>query len=290
MLSFRRILFPVDFSERSKQIAPYVASIARKFRSQVVVLHALDISLVSPTTLSLRHDLFEAFEDLVRRQRESALAEFAPAIFDGLSVTRVLEVGEAAGTITRHSERNEIDLIVMPTHGLGTFRWLLLGSVTAKVLHDCACAVWTTVHSETFPASTVNEIRTITCGIDLYSEPVRVIQTASDVALKWGAAVRLVHAIAAPEGKPGSNIDPGLERFLFDTAREQIAKCQAAAGSHWEVCVQSGGVSSVLREAAVHGRADLVVIGRGHLPNHLGRLRTNVGAIIRESPCPVLSV
>jgi nucleotide-binding universal stress UspA family protein len=162
--------------------------------------------------------------------------------------------------------------------------------VTAKILHDCACAVWTTVHSETLLPSTVNEIRTIICGIDLYSEPVRVIQAASDVAANYGAVVRLVHAIAAPEAKPGSNIDSGLKRFLCDTAREQITKCQVQAGTQWEACVLSGSVSSVLREAAVHGRADLVVIGRGHLPSHLGRLRTNVGAIIRESPCSVLSV
>lgn len=290
MLTFRRMLFPVDFSEHSRQTAPYVAWIARKFQSQVILFHALDFSLVSPTAISLRHDLFHGCEDLVRRQRESELAEFAPGVFDGLCVTRALEIGDAAETITRYSERNEIDLIVMPTHGLGTFRWLLLGSVTAKVLHDCACAVWTTVHSETLPPVGADEIGTIVCGIDLYSDPVRVIQAASDVALNRGATVRLVHAIAAPEGKPGSNIDPGLERFLFDTARQQLATCQEQAGTNWEICIQSGGVSSVLREAARNCQANLLVIGRGHLPSHLGRLRTNVGAIIRESPCPVLSV
>jgi nucleotide-binding universal stress UspA family protein len=119
---------------------------------------------------------------------------------------------------------------------------------------------------------------------------VRVIQAASDVAANFGAVVRLVHAIAAPEGKPGSNVDPGLARFLFDTAREKIAKCQKKADTSWEVSVESGGTSSVLRRAAAYSRADLVVIGRGHLQNQLGRFRTNVGAIIRESPCPVLSV
>lgn len=289
MLDFRRILFPVDFSERSKQTAPYVAWIARKFHSQIALLHALDISLAGPAVPLLRQELQDSYEDLLRHHRESELAEFAPGVFDGQSVTRVIELGDAAEIITRYAERNEMDLIVLSTHGLGTFRWLLLGSVTAKVLHDSLCPVWTTAHSDAL-LPIAKEIRTIVCGVDLYSEPIRVIQAASDMAASYGAVVHLVHAIAAPEAKPGSNIDAGLKRLLFDTAREQIGKCQEQAGTAWDVCIQSGGVSSVLRDAVVHSEADLVVIGRGHLQVRFGRFRTNVGAIIRESPCPVLSV
>jgi len=42
---------------------------------------------------------------------------------------------------------------MMPTHGLGGFRRFLLGSVTAKVLHDADCPVWTGVHLERAPHS-----------------------------------------------------------------------------------------------------------------------------------------
>jgi nucleotide-binding universal stress UspA family protein len=290
MLNFRTILFPVDFSKRSEQTVPYVAWIARKFGSQLTVLHVLDMSSAAPAATLVREDLLKPYETLVRQRRESELAEFAPNAFNELKVTRILELGDAAEVITRYAERNEIDLIVMPTHGLGTFRWLLLGSVTAKILHDTTCPVWTTVHSETLVPSTPKEIHSILCGVDLDSEPARVIQAASDVAAACGAIVHLVHAIAVPEGKPGSNIDTGLLRFLSDIARDQIAKCQKQADTNWEIWVQSGRISSVLRDAATRIRADLVVIGRGHLQNRFGRLRTNVGAIVRESPCPVLSV
>jgi nucleotide-binding universal stress UspA family protein len=99
-----------------------------------------------------------------------------------------------------------------------------------------------------------------------------------------------VHAIYVPESKPGSNMYDGLKRFLFDTAREWITKHQAEAGTNWDVCIESGAVANVLREMAAQSRADVIVIGRGRLQNHLGRLRTNVGAIIRQAPCPLLSV
>ena len=289
MLNFLRILFPLDFSDRCKQTAPYVAGIARKCHSQITLLHALDMSQTLAAPL-LRREMLTSCEDSIRRRRESELEEFAPGVFDGLLVTRVVELGDPAAIITRYAERNEIDLITLPTHGLGTFRWLLLGSVTSKVLHDSACAVWTTVHSEALPPTEAKEIRTIICGVDLYSEPVRIIEAASDMAANYGGLVQLVHAVYVPEARPGSDIYTGLKRFLFDAAGELIAKCQQEAGTNWEVCIQSGSVSSVLRDAIVHSEADLVVIGRGRLQNRFGRLRTNVGAIIRDSPCPVLSV
>ena len=290
MLNFRRILFPIDFSESSRQTAPYVAWIARRCHSQVTLLHALDIFLSGSSAPLLRPDLQASYEDLIRKQRESDLIGFAASAFEGLNATRVVEVGDAADTIVRYIEKNEIDLVVMPTHGWGTFRWLLLGSVTAKVLHDVFCPVWTMVHSETFFPSEGNEIRTIVCGVDPYSEPIRIIQAASEVAGNCGSAVHLVHAVPAPEARPGSTFDLGFKSYLFDTARERMAKCQQEAHTDWEVCIQGGTISSVIRDAAIRLQADLVIIGRGHLPNRFGRLRTNVGAIIRESPCPVLSV
>jgi hypothetical protein len=42
---------------------------------------------------------------------------------------------------------HHVDLVMMPTHGVGTFRSFLVGSVTAKVLHDANCPVWTAAHA-----------------------------------------------------------------------------------------------------------------------------------------------
>ncbi|HEX4228928.1 MAG TPA: universal stress protein [Bryobacteraceae bacterium] len=285
MISFRRILFPVDFSERCLQTAPYVAWIARRFGSQITLLHAMD---KPPDPPRFRTELPRLYEDLVKIN-QSELAAFAPGVFDGVAVTRIIDIGEVAEVITRYAKRNEADLIVIPTHGLGTFRWLLLGSVTAKVLNDSLCPVWTTVHSEkVHPID--GEIGSIICGVDIYSDPARVIEAASGMAAIYGGIVRLVHVIGAPEASSQGAIHAELKSFLFKTAREEVDKCQKQAGTSWEVCVQGGTVASVLRDEATRCQADLVVIGRGHLQDRFGRFRTHVGAIIRESPCSVLSV
>jgi len=53
--------------------------------------------------------------------------------------------------------------------------------------------------------------------------------------------------------------------------------------------IREGEVSKVVSEFAAGHAADLVVIGRGKLPRHLGGLRSNAYAIIRDSACPVVS-
>lgn len=49
-------------------------------------------------------------------------------------------------------------------------------------------------------------------------------------------------------------------------------------------------MSAVVRKAVEEGPADLVVIGRGAMGELFGRMRTNVYSIIRDAPCPVISV
>src|SRR5689334_17044250 len=56
-------------------------------------------------------------------------------VTEGLNVTRTVEVGDAAHRITQYVDEHGVDLVVVPTHGRGKFRRLLLGSVTSKVLH-----------------------------------------------------------------------------------------------------------------------------------------------------------
>ena len=69
-----------------------------------------------------------------------------------------------------------------------------------------------------------------------------------------------------------------------------LAAIQTAAGTDFEVCLEGGRVPRVVHDAALHQGADLVVIGRGHAQSPLSRLRTNAYAIVREAPCPVISV
>jgi len=290
MPSFHKVLFPVDLSPRCTDIAPYVAAVAHKFESELILLHVFGVydglayGEASPTVV------YAAYEDVIRQRRISELERFGCEEFKDLKVIRTVEVGDAAHRITQHVDEHKIDLVVMPTHGRGKFRRLLLGSVTSKVLHDTPCPVWTTAHSETVVPQGFQNIRNIVCAIDSCPDAVRLIHTACDMANRYGASVRLVHAIPCPEYDDGVLDDAPFKRFLLETANERIAALQHEAQTGFDVCVKTGDVAAVVNDVASTCNAQLVVIGRGRMREFLGRLRTNANAIIRESPCPVLSV
>ena len=82
-------------------------------------------------------------------------------------VDRVLVEGDPAIEIVRAAHEGNFDLIVMPTHGYGPFRRFVLGSVTAKVLHDADCPVLTGAHLADLNPATPIFFRNIVCAVDL---------------------------------------------------------------------------------------------------------------------------
>ena len=289
MVAFHKVLFPVDFSPSGTGITRYVAAIVRKFDSELVLLHTfnafdrLSYATASPTAFSA------AYDDTVRQERAAELELFGVKEFEGLKVTRIIETGDEAHRIAAYADHNGIDLIIMPTHGYGKFRRLLLGSVTSKVLHDTHRPVLTTAHSETLGPGHFEDIRTIVCAVDPYSDAGHAIRAAADVAEAYDASVRLVHAVPFPDMERGA-LDVQFQQVLFNMASELIGILQRTEGTDFEISVRRGRVEAVIAEEAQACNAQMVVIGRGKAQEFLGRLRTNTAAIIRESPCPVLSV
>ncbi|MGH9593307.1 MAG: universal stress protein, partial [Bryobacteraceae bacterium] len=149
MLAIKNILFPVDFSERCCGAAPFVQAMASRFGSKVTVMSVMypfwRTSLGDPASAGAAAAVDT---DELKREMEARLNGAFVKEFAGIPVQRIVEVGEPADVITRFAHAEGVDLIMMPTHGYGPFRSLLLGSITAKVLHDAECPVWTATHIE----------------------------------------------------------------------------------------------------------------------------------------------
>jgi nucleotide-binding universal stress UspA family protein len=85
-------------------------------------------------------------------------------------------------------------------------------------------------------------------------------------------------------------MDMEFAAFLADEARKKIAEMQEEAGTNFDVTVETGNTPDAVRCVAQSRNADVVLIGRGALPHFAGRLRSHAYAIVRDMPCPVLSV
>ena len=286
MQTFQKVLFPVDLSDSCLAAAPFVESLAKKFAADVTMLHVLEM----PPPYFTDWYGFMATVDVsaVREGRSKELQEFLHDRFKGLAANRVLLEGDPAEVISNYAQEQGMDLIMMPTHGFGTFRTLLLGSVTSKVLHDSACPVWTGVHVEETVLAP-SRFDNVMCAVDLTEKSVATMHFASRVAKDLSAKLWLIHAVPGAETRPEKYFEADLQEFLQTEARDAIAKMQASAGVQAQLCIGAGDVAKAVHEAAVHHKADLLVVGRGHATRTLGRLRTHVYSIIRESPCPVIS-
>ena len=288
---FHHILFPVDFSERCKQAVPFVKAFAERHGAAITLMHVIHIPAGCyggiETAFSGLFDVAEMETDARRQLTEFYAGGREPAP----PVDGYVTYGDPGNEIVGFAKDNQVDLIMMPTAGRGRFRRWLLGSITAQVLHDAECPVWTATHTEETELGKHVECKRIVCAVGRSETSLPVMRHAKDLAAESGATVSLVHAVS--ETATPETFHAEGQRLLADTmaaARHQIEELQLIAGTQWSVCVKAGEVSEVVREAAMQHAADLVVSGRGRLPEWFGGLRTHAYAVIRDSPCPVLSV
>src|SRR5713226_2775364 len=278
----QKILFPVDFSPSCAAMAAYVERAAAIFGAQVTIIHVCDLSSHNGFELYARpgNDIAKEHWNLARHKIEL----FLTTEFPTEKSPRVLLPGNAANMITNTARRNRFDLIMMPTHA-GRFRRMLLGSTTAKVLNASDCPVLTTEHAATIAPRPL-EHRKWLCAIGLTLDSERVLRYAKDAASAAGAKLSLIHAIQTSDAVSENRRPSEEER----KARQRLAELQNRLGSDASLSIVAGPVKERLLDAARQSSADVLVIGRSPHLHSPGRLRDLSYSLIRDSPCPVVSV
>jgi nucleotide-binding universal stress UspA family protein len=288
MLAIKHILFPLDFSERCCGAAPFVEAMASRFGARITLMGVLQpfwFGAADPSAM-VAIDIDELENQLRERLDASLVKELGH-----LPVDRIVKVGDPAEEITGFAHREGVDLIMMPTHGYGPFRSLLLGSVTAKVLHDAQCPVWTAAHVEQPPAHVHLACRNLLCAVDGSPKSAPLLEWSAQFARDTGAALRLVHVTGgAPDAWPEHQINGQFDELVRKEARDTVERLQRSLGIEAPLCIASGDIAGGIRQEALRHATDLIVIGRGLLHETLGRLRTHAHAIIRQAPCPVVSI
>jgi len=289
MTKFSRILAPIAFSARCEGAVQYAEALACHFHSELTLLHVVaPIQTYGfPDALAVAPELLDDSLAASKAQLDAFLAEG----LKGINVKRDVLEGEPAQTIVDYANTGKFDLIVMPTHGYGPFRRFLLGSVTAKVLHDAHCPVWTGPHLENAPAYPSISFGKVLCAIDLGPDSRSVLDWGAKFAKEYGSALTVVHAIpTSTVSLGGIYFDPEWSTQLKNEARGRIEFLLDEMGTRGDISVQTGDAPAMVRAVADEMAADLLVIGRGGHTALMGRLRTNAYAILRESPCPVAAI
>ncbi|MFN7931874.1 MAG: universal stress protein [Bryobacteraceae bacterium] len=285
MFPFQRILYPVDFSEPCMSVVPHVQRLAMHFSATLTLLHVYEPNLQIYDEIGT---VVDTSPDLLKLEVQR-LKEFSAAHFPGLHTTQLVEQGEPGAVIRETVQRNGMDLVMMSTRGRGAFRRLLLGSVTAKVLHDVSCAVWTGVHSSLSDHSSPVPYRCVLCAVGLDPETPDVLRAASALASSFDAKLHVVHCVETPPMSLEIDFAPYRQRLL-DSADLELRLILRNTGIEATLSVLEGAIDARVRKEALDRSADLIVTGRGHHQGKLSRMFSQLYSIVRESPCPVLSV
>jgi len=145
MKRFQKILFPVDLSEVSPRIAPWVLDLARTFEADVLVMFVarrfehFSAVYVAPESI-------ESFEAEIVQGAERSLDEFVERHFQSKGFHRCtprVVLGDAAEEILEAARNEAVDLVVMGTHGRKGLERVLFGSVADRVVKMCTVPVLT---------------------------------------------------------------------------------------------------------------------------------------------------
>jgi nucleotide-binding universal stress UspA family protein len=144
----RRILVPIDFSDRSRVALTYGVALVEQFKASIHLLHVVE-SIVGSHPVPIETGLHDELDRAIAARAWDELNELLPSDDrTRLHAELVLEWGTPFVEIVRYARWHEIDLITMGTHGRSGVTHLLMGSVAENVVRTSPCPVLTVRHPE----------------------------------------------------------------------------------------------------------------------------------------------
>jgi nucleotide-binding universal stress UspA family protein len=255
-MKFQKILVPLDGSELAERVVLPAMRIAEDVRAKVVFL-----TVVSPVA---RPDAPGLVERVVQTSKyeaglylKSVRSRVLPTTTE---VDTAVQAGRPANEIIRYAQENEVDLIIMTTHGRsGLTRWSF-GRVAEKVLRRAPCpTVILRSHQTIIP----DKIKRILVPLDGSLLAEQALPPAHDMAVALGAEIVLLQAVESPPlfqfGQADTTV-PGTDPQL---ARSYLTRIQArlqAKGIATYVEVVAGSAADAIVDFAAANKIDLIVL------------------------------
>jgi nucleotide-binding universal stress UspA family protein len=290
MVPIRKILTPIDFSPASADAARYAAEIAQEFQAELTLLHvapplAFDFAMAKPDA--------QRYAELATHRHETlrhAFESFPPQTNGlGTNIQREIAEGDPAEGIISRAHDDDFGLIVMPTRGSSPLRrWLMIGSVTSKVLHGAECPVLAATNFTNH--YNPRQVHHVVSAVDLGPQTKRVLRWGAGLAEHYKTPLSIVHAMPDAGAANEDFFDPSWRATLRTNLREKIQTVMRENEVEGDIVIEPGDPHKVVSQVAADLKSGVVVIGRGVSSDLLGRLRAQAYEIIRRSPCPVLSV
>ncbi len=298
MLQLRHILLARDFSSVSDQALRYAVDVARRTGAALHVLYA-EVLHEDPLT-PVRPDASSSREDQIRqRLRQGPGGELLTDAYPDLEVRERVERDVAAApAILRYAADQDVDLIVLGTHGRRGVRRLLLGSVAEEVVRRADRPVLTVRQAGATEDGTL-AIERILVPVDFSENAKEALRYAREVADLYGARIDLLHVIEEnlhPAFYVGGvqsiyDVEPNIEEKALERLRAFYAEVAPDGGPEAQVHVAPGRAARTIAQFAEEEGTDLIVMSTHGLTGLEHFLLGSVAEkVVRHVSVPVFTV
>ena len=141
--TIKKVLVPIDFSDYSKSALKYAVNFAKSFNADIILIYVVepviyppDFSMGQIAMPSINTEWDDRAKDELQKLAKSEIAEIA-------NVKTIIKTGKPFVEIIETAKEENIDLIIIATHGHSGVEHILFGSTAEKVVRKAPCPVLT---------------------------------------------------------------------------------------------------------------------------------------------------
>src|ERR1700685_274677 len=296
-VTVKNILLATDFSDVSKKAVPYAAAIAGKYGSRIYLVHVIPPQPrtaipVEPLPAQLHRDRLNAELEMKTFLRGDSL--------HGIPHETRFEQGPIWEALSQLLEQDEIDLVVLGTHGRGGLKKILLGSGAEELFRLASCPVLTV--GPAVPAQAPKEFHRILFATDFGPASLHALPYAISLANENKARLAALHGVfPAPVLDVGAFWYNGTDvvqqqkiaRARYIERLRQLIPLEGDLPFEPEVLVTFDFAPDSIVNIAADCKADLIVMGvnqtawvraSAHMP------WATAHEVVCHAKCPVLTV
>jgi nucleotide-binding universal stress UspA family protein len=303
MPEIKKVLFPTDFSELADHALPYAIKMAKIFKAELVMLHAVTLYEHDPNDPEHHFPSLKKYCADVQKLADADLQVCIEKMGDiGVAVTQkvIQGISPHAAILEYIKATGDVSLIVMSTHGRSGLKHVLLGSVSENVIRYAPCPVLVVKqpeHEFIDPATGEVHIGKILFPVDFSKESIEPLELLKDMAQLTGAEVIVFHAIDVeiPPVYYTSGLtsilqlDPKLNERVKRKMQTVIGKPLKGLRLRYEI--GEGRAMHLIRSLAADEKVDLIIMGSTG-SHGIGDFLfgSTTARVIQKAVCPVLVV
>lgn len=298
-LVIRNVLCPVDWSDFSERAIRYASEIAGHFGARLIVQHTVPVPTAlipeGPAVIGTQEALHMSTEDAKKGLHTMISKSTSGTTAQPKEILVLVNAGDPKDHIVQTVGEQNVDLVVMGTHGHKGVSRLFLGSVAEHIIHEVVlCPVLVVSH----PQAAEPQWKTILAPMDFSPDSARALTHALRWGAEWKARVILFHSVEKPPPRMRGMTDllpefnPYFDKEVAESWERIHAAIPEAARDRCELSyeVRQGNPREEILNFAEEAKPDLIVMGSRGSGSSSVVWGSTISSVVRDGRYPVLAI